>query len=832
MKNKLILILCLLLPSLGGARNLVPQPVKAEWFDGRFPVSASTVIVTDDCTDLAAYLNEYLAPVVGAPLAVTPAPRLLNAIRLRIVDSLQMPAEGYLLSVTQGGIDIRGKDRGGVFNALQIFLQLLPASVYTKEPAADPHPLEVPFVAVVDYPRYAYRGMMLDVARTFFPKEMVLKYIDNLSHHKINRLHWHLADDEGWRIEIKGYPRLTEVGAWRGPDEKVPPIYGAWDRRYGGFFTQDDIREVVAYAAMRNVEIVPEIDLPGHSRAVGKAYPEILCPAVADVSPRGVDRRNVWCAAREENYAMLAEIVRQLAELFPGRYIHLGGDEVEPGQWNRCPECKRLMTQKGLRNAKQLEAYFMERMGRIVASQGKLFAGWDEVVDADTRLPDSSVVHGWQSVASCGMVADKGYPVIVMPGSYFYIDMRQSPDERGQVWAGMVDTRRVYSFEPAEVGFTPAQQQRIHGIEGGFWSELGQPDGFLEYQSYPRICALSEVGWSQPEARNWNGFYRRLTTSHLDRLAAMGIGYRVFPAEVELRDGQISVTPPFPGAEVRYTAGGGVPGDDAILYTGPLRADRPQDYLFRTFHNGRQGPVQVVVASRTEQIGAGATRTYELPLSELVDRDGLWYLKVYSSDPGLRITSLRVVAPDTSYTIIRNGAALDPLHNLRFYAEPKARAGVMRITVSNPVPRPGELRFEFRPSPYIEPSVTLTSTIPENRRFPLANATDYNFSSYVRTAGSCVKGDRFTYTFKQPVDCESIEVRTGLYYMPRYLVPSGYVEWSSDGATYRRAGDLADGVAVIRPSGPVKAVRIVSTADGNGETAVALQDLKIKPRRR
>ncbi len=811
------------------ARSIIPQPVKAERLGGEFAIGASTAIVTDTCPELADYLNEYLAPAVGTPLAVTNDYRLFNTIRLRIVDTLQMPAEGYLLEVTQGSIVIHGRDRGGLFNGIQTLLQLMPASIYTREPAASPNGLKVPCAVVVDYPRYAYRGVMLDVARTFFPKEEVMRYIDHLSHHKINRLHWHLADDEGWRIEIKGYPELTGKGAWRGPGEAVDAIYGAWNQRYGGYYTQDEIREIVAYAALRNIEIVPEIDLPGHSRAAGRAYPEILCPSSQQFTARSPDRRNVWCAAREENYTMLAEIVRQLAELFPSQYLHMGGDEVESAQWKGCAACRNLMAKKGLRGTKQLEAYFMGRVGEIVQANGKRFAGWDEVVEAKTHLPEGSVIYGWQSIETCQKAADAGYSVIAMPGSYCYIDMRQSPDERGQTWAGMVNTERLYSFEPAELGMNPAQRKRIYGIEGAFWSELGQPEGFLDYQSYPRICALAEVGWSQRNRRNWNGFYRRLTSEHLDRLTAMGIDYWVFPAEVELQNGTVTARAPFPGAEIRYTAGGGIPGEDAMVYSEPLPAENLDKYCFRVFHRGRKGPVQVAAGTYRATIGADTVQVYELPLTQLVDRDGLWYLRAYASDPDMRILSMAVDAPDTSYSIVRYGMALNPFHNMRFYAEPKARAGVMRISVKNLGHRAADLRFEFRLSPYIEPKVTLHSSIPENRRFPLRNATDYNFTSYVRTAGGCKRGDQFTYRFEEPVGCQSIEVRTGLSHMPRYLIPSGYVEWSADGTTFVRAGDLVDGVAVIRPEGRVRAVRVVSTADGNGENAVALQDLKIIP---
>jgi hexosaminidase len=533
MKRISIFVVMMLWCAVAAGADIIPRPVSIERGSGEFTLTPSTWI--NYASPLTAPLADYLADYLGAcktiqsMTAYTSFSRRNNHIYLEIDSEMSLPAEGYRLTVTENRVRISGKDYGGLFNGIQTFLQLLPAEVYDREHRARHFSWKVEAVAIEDYPRLAYRGVMLDVARTFVPKEEVMRFIDNISHHKINRLHWHLTDDEGWRIEIKSYPRLHEVGGFRGGDSPIKPIYGAWNERYGGYYTQADIREVVAYAAVRNVTVIPEIELPGHSRAAAIAYPEILCSYTPDLTATaGYDNRDVWCVAREGNYVMLKAILTEIAALFPSGMVHLGGDEVSTAQWSKCPDCKAIMVEKGITEVARLEDVFMERVIGIASELGLRAGVWNEAAESG-RIPRSTTVYGWENVNACRRAAQKGYPTVVMPGEYFYFDMRQSPTERGHIWAGIVSPEKVYSFNFK--GFTETEMGNVAGVEASFFSELLLQNGldFLDYQMFPRVCALSELAWTPASQRSWSDFSRRLADSHNTRMMAAGIKYRTEP---------------------------------------------------------------------------------------------------------------------------------------------------------------------------------------------------------------------------------------------------------------------------------------------------------------
>ncbi len=530
MKKIKILTAILLFYTAATAAEIVPKPVSVEKGAGTFILTPTVWInyTSPELMQLAGYLASYLPgcrPICSMG-TYNNYSRMNNHIYLEIDEGMHIPAEGYRMSVTANRIRICGKDYGGVFNGIQTLLQLLPPEVYEKTTRNFAWPIDG--VIIEDYPRFAYRGFMLDVARTFVPKDQVLRFIDNISYHKINKLHFHLTDDEAWRIEIKSYPKLAEVAGFRGGGSPVKPIYGAWDEQYGGYYTQADIHEIVAYAKARNVEIIPEIELPGHSRCTALVYPEMLCAYTPDLtSTAGYDRRNVWCVAREENYAMLDKILGEMSKMFPSEYIHLGGDEVEPGQWAHCPNCKVLMAQKGIKEVPMLEDIFMERVIGIAAKYGKTAGVWNEAA-ASGKLDKSTVVYGWKNVEACRKAAAAGYPTVVVPGKYFYFDMRQSPNETGHIWAGIVSPELVYSFDFGKEGFTAAEMENVRGVEATFFSELLLSQGmdFLDYQLFPRICVLSELNWTPQAERSWSDFESRMTDVHYDRLWAMGIEFR------------------------------------------------------------------------------------------------------------------------------------------------------------------------------------------------------------------------------------------------------------------------------------------------------------------
>lgn len=762
----LIVALCLCLASQAAVQTgLLPVPERVEMRPGAFTFSSHTRIAAESrFADLVPYLKGYL-PKGLPPIAAIDAP--YNTIN--ISHSILLADEEYRLSITPSAIKIEAGDYGGAFNAIVTMLQLADNRVYSAETPK----IDILCAQIEDKPMLDYRGFMLDVARTFQTKEQVKRVINNLSLHKINKMHWHLSDDEGWRIEIKAYPKLTAIGAFRGGDSPIRAIYGKWDKKYGGYYTQNDIREIVEYARVRNIEIIPEIDLPGHSRAAAHAYPEILCDFTPDASKAaGYDRRNVWCASSEQNYKMLQGILTEIAALFPSKYIHIGGDEVAMSQWEKCPNCRALMKTRRMSSRRQLFDLFVERTSHIVESLGKHPAVWDEAAESG-KMKKTTHVYSWRDMKKAQAVADKGYKTVIMAGSYFYFDMKQSPTAPGATWAGMVDTYRVYSFNPAQWGFDNKHTSNIIGIQAGFFTEillsqLNSHFNYTDYQLFPRVCALSEVAWNSDRRPSWDAFSKTLNNIHFTRMEAMGIAARPLDEDKSIKRASL---PPMSVTEV------------------------------------------------------------DIPISSFATESGLWYARLRSNEQNLKIAKMSIITQDTTEPIISYPQKVNPLNQLRVRPSELNMTGVLRFAIKNESSENADIAFELQPSPYIEPAVTLTSTMGQNTRLPFKSATDYNAQTICYTARTCRIGDSATFTFASPVDAKSIVVATGLSYLPRHQMTEGYVEISHDSATFKRIANLHGGSLTIEPDAPVKAIRIVSTCEGNGENFVAIQDLKITPRK-
>ena len=562
--------------------NLVPQPLKVTPEDGVFMMEKGlSVCASDDLKFERNYLKEHLENVFAFEVPFNGVPTY-NGIILSLTEGME--SEAYRLEVGGERVLIEASDRAGIFYGIQTLLQMMPPAVYGGDsPELTRWVLDG--VTVDDSPRYAYRGTMLDVSRTFFDVEHVLRLLDWMAYHKLNRFHWHLADDNGWRIEIRKYPQLTEKGAWRGDDEVTPAAYGQGHDRYGGYYTQKEIRKVVKYAAERHIEIIPEIDLPGHSRSLVGVFPEMACDMdVPYISVNG-ETDNVLCVAREENYRILSDIFKEIASLFPSEYIHIGGDEVDHTSWNNCPHCQALMKEHGLDGPEELHSLFVYKMQDILSRCGRKMAGWDEIVNTDARYDAGTMVYAWRSVESGRMSVEKGYRTVVQIGEYCYLDMKQSPAERGHSWAGIVPLSKTYSLEPDEILMgSPADSALIVGVQAGLWTELlAWPPRLMEYQYFPRLCALAEVGWSSRADRDFENFENRLYNAHFQRLYRMGIAFRVAPPEVTF-DGQVlHVRPPHPSAVVRYSMGRTAPTASSPVCRGDILTDRPEDFRFATF---------------------------------------------------------------------------------------------------------------------------------------------------------------------------------------------------------------------------------------------------------
>lgn len=580
MRSRLLAAIMAMLISIGGVvasqPTLIPTPNKYVAKSGEFTLSSTSRVSTTDSAlkPAASYLADYLGVSLGEG----------GDISLRI-DS-KLGNEEYLIDISSDRVVILGGDYGGVFSGITTFMQLLPASVYSDLQL----PQTIACSEISDSPRFEYRGFMLDVCRTWISKEAIMEFIDLLAYHKINKLRLHLTDDEAWRIEIKSHPELAQVGGFRGCDSPVWPRYGKWNEKWGGYYTQSDMREIIEYAKVRNIEVIPEIDLPGHSLAMASIHPEILCNYTPNLQASfGYDTRSAFCASKESNYALIRDILTEICQLFDTKYIHIGGDEVETSQWSSCPDCKALMARKGYTSPQQLQAYFMTRVTSMLTEQGKYAGVWNEAIDGG-QLSKNTVVYGWESVKECREAAAKGYKTVVMPGQYFYFDMKQSKNEPGHDWAAIFDWKKVYGVTPQALGFTDEEQRNIWGYEASFFSEAyasrnPETADYLHYQTFPRIVALAEIAWNSSDSRNESEFYAKMV-EHYARLDAMGVAYRLMPPTVAYSEGKLSakcndgsniyVVDELTGKEYRYT--------------GPISTNKPAAYGFISRRDKAKSP--------------------------------------------------------------------------------------------------------------------------------------------------------------------------------------------------------------------------------------------------
>jgi len=820
--------------------DLIPKPVQMEVSAGTFTITSSTVIVSNQKGhELAGYLRDKLKRSTGFSLkSATPATRI-NHIILDLSASTDLPIEGYRLTVKEDGVLITGKDRGGLFNGIQTLLQLLPPRVYSDTLVREVV-WTVPFVGITDYPRFGYRGMMLDVSRQFFDAATVKRYIDWLSMHKINKFHWHLSDDQGWRIEIKHFPRLTSTGAWRGPNEMLQPSYGSGEKRYGGFYTQKEVKEIVRYAAIRNIEIIPEIDIPGHSRAAAVAYPDILCKpdntGLNETAPVPEDlmwhNQNVWCAGNEQNYNMLKTILKELAGLFPSKTIHIGGDEVNPYFWKHCSRCKSVMDEQQLKSASELQHYFIHRVEGTLHALGKQMAGWDEIAEGG-KLDTTTTIYAWRSTVKASEAAAKHYPTILVMGSYFYFDMAQSADDRGHNWAGIVPLEKVYSFNHTKDStFSNDSFQSVQGVQGALWSELlNEPQRFLDYQSYPRIAALAEIGWTSQADRNWDDFYARLTRTHFQRLNAMGIGFRVPPPAATYRSGFVSMIPPFKGAEVHYTTDRGVPTLQSPVYRDSIRTNSPDSMRFRTFYTPTLASITVTPARAPlgtwdmEGQPAAVQKTWNL--TPVFNQAGNWDITFVPDSAGktLSIDQVSLLENGTRIALARPQTFAGNWHyRLEAPAYDVTKNYTLRADIKSGIPTSGTIQIQHLP--YLTPETGITVTMPLTNRDALP-LMDYNFNTTVSCRGNAKAGDALTFVFASPLVCKSIVSVTGKPMMSLFPIKHGHLEVSYDGILFETASTYLKGIASITPNRPVKAVRIV--IDGPTEDPVmVIQDLRIE----
>ena len=575
--------------------NVIPRPQSLTMGKGSFRFTKETVFVSDiSLTATAELFAEQFERASGIKLPIKKEAVTTNYIALVVDKSL--PKEGYSLVVQPERISIVAADYNGALYALETLRQLLPKEVEDTTPVKTDW--AVPAVTITDAPQYAWRGLMLDVSRHFFPKEYILKTLDRMVMLKLNTFHFHLVDNEGWRIEIKKYPKLTEVGAWRVDQEdklwgeRTPNSANAFanpataPKKYGGFYTQEDIKEIVAYASARGITVIPEIEMPAHAMSAIAAYPELSCHK----RPIGVPSGAVWpitdiyCAGQEETFTFLEDILTEVMELFPSKYIHVGGDEATHTEWKKCLKCQARMKDHHLKGVHQLQSYFIKRIDDFLVSKGRTLVGWDEIMDGG--LANNAVVMNWRGIEVGKKALEQGNPVVLT--SDCYIDNYQGlPDYEPQANGGYLPLKTLYHYSLEKENLSPALQKNILGTQANLWAEYIATPEHSEYMLFPRLLALAEISWTTDNLKNWDNFINR-TQAFMKRLDVMKVNYarsiyQVVPT-VENQKGNIflKLDCEVPNADIRYALGD-TSMEKATKYQQPIALNRSTTFKATVF---------------------------------------------------------------------------------------------------------------------------------------------------------------------------------------------------------------------------------------------------------
>lgn len=631
MKKTALVALSVLVSILSIAQQtaLIPLPQSLSWDKGEpFKLSSTTTIIipkNEELHRIASQFSRQVATATGFPLAVKEGTgTTAGSIHFSLSSDKSIPKEGYRLKVTASNITLAAAEPAGIFYGIQTLLQLLPKEIVSPAAVANKQWTVQP-ATITDYPRFGWRGLMLDVSRHFFSKEDVKRYIDDMVKYKFNVLHWHLTDDQGWRIEIKSYPKLTSVGAWRvektGTFGNFTPPTPDEPRNYGGFYTQEDIKEVVQYARERFVNILPEIDVPGHSLAAIAAYPELTStPGTYQVSSG--DRFMIWppgghfygvidnslCPAKEIVYEFLDKVFGEVAQLFPFEYIHMGGDETARNFWEKSDLIKELMKKENLKNLDEVQSYFVKRVEKIIESKGKKLIGWDEILQGG--LAPNAAVMSWRGMRGGIDAAKEGHQVVMSPTDFVYIDYMQSDVIMEPPVYASLRLKKTYQFEPVPEGVDP---KLIKGGQGNLWSEQVYNLRQAQYMTWPRAFAIAEIVWSPKTNRNWNDFVSRVE-KQFERLDVSKTKYApsMYDADFKVTKKDTSrviveLIPEIEGLKLHYSFDNSYPDEFYPAYTSPLLVPKDASLM------------RVVSYKNGKQVG----RMMNMPVAELKKRAGI-----------------------------------------------------------------------------------------------------------------------------------------------------------------------------------------------------------------
>ena len=582
------LLLVILFSNICTAQHLplIPKPHSIEYQDGFFSLNSKTVIQVEDVNSFEAlFLKENIKARTGLDLQITSKSNSKNAIKLMVLlrKSTKDVLADYNLMISKNSIIITGSAKAGLFYGVQTLLQNIP---YENSKI-----VKVESLIIFDKPKFKWRGMHLDVGRHFFPKDFIKKYIDYIAMYKMNTFHWHLTEDQGWRIEIKKYPKLTEVGSWRKGsmiehynDQKFDTL------KHGGFYTQEDVKEIVAYAQKRHVTIVPEIEMPGHSLAALAAYPEYSCTGGPfEVAKIWGVLEDVYCP-KEETFAFLEDVLTEVMALFPSEYIHIGGDESPKTRWKVCDHCQKLIKEKGLKDEHELQSYFIQRIEKFVNSKGRKIIGWDEILEGG--LAPNAAVMSWRGTEGGITAAKEKHYVVMTPGSHVYFDHYQGEPKNEPIAIGGYTTlEKVYSFNPIPSELNAEEAKYILGAQANVWTEYIPTSDHVEYMIMPRMAALSEVLWGTADPKNYREFEKRII-QHFDFYEKKGINYSksIFEvtSSVHPNDKGVAFALKSPNPTgIRYTTDGSEPILSSSFYTKPIVVNQNSTVKAKYFEDGK-----------------------------------------------------------------------------------------------------------------------------------------------------------------------------------------------------------------------------------------------------
>lgn len=558
------------------ATTIIPQPVSMHVKPGYFIIDNHTCVIYKEGAELgnaAFFFSNAIRNISGTNIPINKPAR--KVIELKMEVNLSIGEEGYILVADSTKITIKAHTKAGIIYGIQTLLQTLPAIRTNAR-------LQIPCMEITDFPRFKYRGMHLDVSRHFFNPEFVKHYIDLLAAYKMNIFHWHLVDDQGWRIEIKKYPELTSIGAWRvDHTDKIwgnrPPAKKGEEATYGGYYTQDQIREIVQYAMVRNVTIIPEIEMPGHVASAISAYPQLSCARQFQLPLTGgnyTGSSSNYCAGNDDVFAFLENVLSEVVLLFPSPYIHIGGDEVDKSSWEKCMNCQARIKKEGLKNEDELQSYFIRRIETFLSAKKRKIIGWDEILEGG--LAPRATVMSWRGEAGGVRAAKMKHDVVMTPGKPVYFDHYQAGPEGEPVAIGGMNTlKNVYDYEPVPASLTADESKYVLGAQANLWTEYISTAEQAEYMLLPRLLALAEVLWIQKEDKNWNRFNHSLQ-QHEKVFGQKGIRYCQGNFKVlikpELHSGKlyVSLSSELMNGDIYYTTDGSEPVMNSMRYSSPF----------------------------------------------------------------------------------------------------------------------------------------------------------------------------------------------------------------------------------------------------------------------